>query len=176
MDDFTRQVFLGEIRHQCEFAIAAYDAVQQRNDTGTIFYHIQSFLASAANVSKVLFPGSIYGSPEFKESCRQRADELRNLLDVDENSALKDRELRDHFEHFDERIQKWANRAGPKNYIDNNVIIGMTLEQAIRGASSQDIFRTYVSPPPTVLFWDGTYELQPVVEALRKLVSKIPER
>jgi hypothetical protein len=171
VDEFSRGAFLRELRHQCEFALAAYNVVQQGGDAGTVFYHVQAFLVSSANVSKILFPGAIRGTQSFKDSCHRRAEELRTLLGVEGDSVLKDRELRDHFEHFDERLQAWADRPGPKNIVDNNIIIGMPLEQAISGFDPQDIFRTYVSPPPSVRFWDNTYELHVVAEALRQLMQ-----
>jgi len=177
MDDFTRTVFLSELRRQCAFALAAYAAFKNGGDPQTIFYHIQSFLVSSANVSKILFPGGIRGTQDFKDRCNQRADELRNLLSVDEDSDLSNRDLRDHFEHFDERIQTWGDRPGPKNFIDSNVMVGMSLEQAINvtGASPQDYFRLFVTPPPTVRFWGTDYPLQPIATALQDLMQKIPQ-
>jgi hypothetical protein len=102
MDSFLKDLFLREIRRQCQFAISDYSEMTQAigvGDNYKLFHSIQSFLIAAANISKIFWP--------VKDKYKQRGQEHRNLLSVDENnSPLKTRDPRNIFEHFDERIEQ----------------------------------------------------------------------
>jgi hypothetical protein len=75
------------------------DVIQDR-----FWYSVQSLLMAAANVSKLLWP--TYRRGENLIPCR--GEELRKSLAIsDEHSPLSDRTLRNHFEHFDARLEHW---------------------------------------------------------------------
>lgn len=177
MNQFEQRVFLSEIKQQSEFSLAAYERVLPGGDPQTIFYHVQAFLVSAANVSKLLFSGQVRGKKEFQQRCAQRAGELRAILGVDPTSPLNDRTFRDHFEHFDERIQEWADRPGPKIFVNNNVAVNGPIDQAVNisNASKDDSFRAFSTPPPIVWFWGKEHPLEPVAIALQNILQKIPQ-
>ncbi len=63
---------------------------------------VQSFLAHAAVVSKILDPIR----PD--QAKQNRSDSLRAHLGVKEDSALLPRDARDNLEHIDERIDRWV--------------------------------------------------------------------
>lgn len=44
-----------------------------------------------------------------------RGERLRKMLKV-KNSILSDRKFRNHFEHYDERIEEWLNPVVQKIY------------------------------------------------------------
>jgi hypothetical protein len=72
-----------------------------------MFEALEAFLAAWARVSLILFPTA---------GNQQRADCLREAFEVDSGSILADRELRDSWMHFDERLDvavaggRWNNR------------------------------------------------------------------
>jgi len=68
--------------------------------TGDPFLWLSLLLNCAANVSKLL-----WGVKKTLAAERRR---LREYFQVTDASPVKDRKLRDHFEHFDERIADWA--------------------------------------------------------------------
>jgi hypothetical protein len=75
------------------------------------WFWVQSFLAAAANVSKLL-----WGTNRKAEGRRR---ELRQTLGVTDASPVRARTLRNHFEHLDERIEMSAE-AG--NFVGDSVM------------------------------------------------------
>lgn len=160
-------IFMGELKHQCRFAAKAYDDIieaVQKNEIDNLWYSVQSFLISIGNISKILWP------PDKK--CIKRGQELRKYIGVENISPLKSREFRNHFEHFDERIQNWAETIGSGLYMDtlvtdrDNLINDATLEK-------NHSLRHFVTNTFTLKFRGERYELKPVGEAIVDLHKKI---
>lgn len=59
---------------------------------------IQTILVAAGNVSKILWPNEKY---------KVRGEKLRQLLNVEKDNPLSNRKFRNHFEHYDERIEEY---------------------------------------------------------------------
>jgi hypothetical protein len=114
----TTQLFLGEIHRQCNFALIAYEAmktsilIMEQGDNKELdhfWYSVQSFLVAVANISKILWPTAPCGLV-VPPDLGARRDNLRTLLSIDESSILKSRTFRNHFEHYDFRIEEWAKK------------------------------------------------------------------
>jgi hypothetical protein len=156
MEDF-QQVFLGEIEWQSAIALEAMSRLRQSITTPDLsFFYIQAFLVAAANVSKLL----------WTTANATRGDELRKLLNVTDDSPIASKTLRNHFEHFDERIERWVKQSTRHNFIDRNVFSG---GRGIVGAEEIDILRNLNSATLTITFWGETYNLPQVEEALKKV-------
>jgi hypothetical protein len=113
---FTQHLFLGEIEFQSQLAAKAAERLPtcgEQFDSIEVWSAIQSILIAAGNVSKMLWP------PRARSSSRGAA--LRALLDVDDNSPLSDRNFRNHFEHYDERIEDWMSSAPSAAYVDQMI-------------------------------------------------------
>jgi hypothetical protein len=117
---FIEGIFMAEVETQCSFALNALADAQARlatHDTDRFWCAIQQLLVSAGNVSRLLWP--------ISDKRKARGDALRNALGVDSASPLADRTLRDHFEHFDERIDGFAEDISehgvPSIYMDRNI-------------------------------------------------------
>jgi hypothetical protein len=98
-----------EIGRQARIALRAaaeLDRAANRPETDFdgIFGAIQALLAAAANISKVLWPVSTRAT---RDVIPRRGAILRARLTVGDDSALRDRRLRNHFEHFDERLESF---------------------------------------------------------------------
>jgi hypothetical protein len=74
-----------------------------RSQQGAMFEALEAFLAAWARVSLLLFP--THGD-------KARGKALRDVLALEKLAVLDDRELRDAWMHFDERLDA-AVRAGP---------------------------------------------------------------
>ena len=127
MDEFVKNVFLLELKRQVYFAdkaskqidlaIQMFEApISQPPDTeillaieSDVFRNIHSFLSHASNVSKILWPS--------KKANSERGDELRKELGLSPDNVLKKRALRDHLEHFDERMDAWAQQSKEQPFI-----------------------------------------------------------
>jgi hypothetical protein len=102
MKPFEEMVFMGEIVLQSKIAQRSNErllATRENFDYIEVWCSIQSILVAAGNVSKILWP-------QLKKSAA-RGERLRKLLQVDENNLLSDRKFRNHFEHYDDRIDAW---------------------------------------------------------------------
>jgi hypothetical protein len=166
MDKHILRIFQHEVERQCRFAIIAAHDLQislkanGRDHMDRIWYSIQSFLIAAGNVSKLLWPSS----PQIPE----RADELKKSLGVDENSPLAPRTFRNHFEHFDERLEQWALSSKRRNFVDSNVgPAGM-----ISGIDPGDYLRNFDTGKNAVTYRGDEYSLQPMIDAIIELHKK----
>lgn len=106
-------MYLHEIKSQCTFAKMSYSLIDGKlNDSDEFWFGIQSYLAAVGNLSKLLF-GFSRDNP--------RAITLRSKLDISDSSLLKSRDLRNHFEHYDERLDRWIASTEDGNYIDRAI-------------------------------------------------------
>jgi hypothetical protein len=143
MNEFKMRIFHIEIARQCDFAMLAENDLKRSFQNMTIispetsinisaemnrfWYSAQSLLVVGANISKLFWPAkprARKGEDEeaLKEYTRIRMEDaktLREALNIDDSSPIKNRKLRDHFEHFDERIAKLPNFGF--NYVDTNI-------------------------------------------------------
>jgi len=67
---------------------------------------VHEALGHAAALSRYFWPSGLGGrrSPTLRNLAKARASKLREAFEVDEESPLKSRRLRDALEHFDERL------------------------------------------------------------------------
>jgi hypothetical protein len=80
----------------------------------SIFNAIRMGLHFAANVSRVFWPASA--------AAKARCAHLRHLTGLSKKHPLGDRELRNHVEHFDERIDLWI-ASGPRPYLHYELVV-----------------------------------------------------
>ena len=159
MDAHLQKIFVGEIERQCRFAhIAAIELREAiaRQDTDRVWFAVQSLLIAAGNVSKLLWPKRKYST---------RGQTLRRVLAVEESSPLRSRTFRNHFEHFDERLESWATSSSHRGLADSNI----NIQGRIRGADPGDYLRNLEASSSSVTFCGDTYELAPVMQAIQRL-------
>ncbi|MHB1169474.1 MAG: hypothetical protein ACYC28_09365 [Longimicrobiales bacterium] len=113
LDPLAEQVLIGEIVNQSKFAALAADRLASTFDPVEVWASIQSILVATANVSKILWP--------VRKSSAPRGKQLRELLNVPDESPLFDRTIRNHFEHYDERVEQWFRGAGSAAYRDLSI-------------------------------------------------------
>jgi len=117
-------LYLREMQLQCEAALFAYRAIttslQQEQDTCfLVFFYAHALLGHMGNLSKLLVPD--------KKTCkdcplaRQRAEALQRALGVTPDCYVTSRAMRNHFEHFDARLDKAINGKNPW-LIDMNIM------------------------------------------------------
>ncbi len=163
MDKHVLRIFQREVERQCMFAIIAAQDLQlplQAGDIDRIWYSIQSFLVAAGNVSKLLWPPSTQIS--------DRENQLKQTLGVDDNSTLVPRTFRNHFEHFDERLEQWAMSSQRRNFVDSKV--GPT--GMISDIEPEDYLRNFDTTKSAVTFRGDEYQLQPMIDAIIELHKK----
>jgi hypothetical protein len=161
MDLILLRTFQHQIKVQCEFVLQAATSVDEaiRNNNGSAaFYGIQNLLNAAANIRKAL-----WGSNEKIAADRKP---LRDSLKTDEHSVLFTRTIiRNHNEHFDERLDRWWLESKQKNFLD--MITGP--RNRIAGFEEIDRFRWYDPITGDVLFWGDAFNLRELVDEIKRL-------
>ncbi len=160
MDKFLLRIFQHEVERQCTFALIAFDdlvGALKRHDMDRLWYSAQAFLVAAGNISKLLWPS--------QPRLAKRGGQLRTSLSISDGSMLAPRNFRNHFEHFDERLEEWAISSHRRNFVDSNVgPPGM-----IAGVDTKDFLRNFDTKRFAITFRGDTYALRPVVKAVQQL-------
>jgi hypothetical protein len=163
MDKIMLWIFQREVDRQTRFALMSFsdlEAALKAGDMDRIWHAVQGLLVAAGNVSKLLWPS--------QPSVSNRGEELRLSLAVPDDSKLAPRTFRNHFEHFDERLEQWATSSPRKGFADSNV--GPT--GMISGPEPGNYLRNLDTTQCAVTFRGDTYLLKPLVEALSNLYVK----
>jgi hypothetical protein len=122
--DFIDRAFLGEVLSQAEYCLDPGSSLQASLTAGSVdstYRALHSLLSHAANLSKLLWPAAT--KDKAKAAVMQgRAARLLNKLSLQAHIApiLSNRDLRNHLEHFDERLDTWA-ALNPPGLVDRNV-------------------------------------------------------
>ena len=164
MEKMVLRIFQREIERQCKFAIMAIDEIKfglSNHNTDMVWYAMQNFLVAVGNISKIFWSS--------KQKYQKRGEELRKSLGIDDNSPMQPRKFRNHFEHFDERLENWATSSKRHNFVDSN--IGPS--NMIVGLDSEDFLRNFDNTSWTLTFRGDKYELKPIIDAIHKLYPKV---
>jgi hypothetical protein len=144
LDETQLGYFIREVELQCSIALHAYhmiyasmgipeqdDSTEERERAmhkqveGTMAY-CHMMLSHAGNVSKLLWPSRPFRRDyptemEYKQrekDQKKRGQQLRAALGVPDHAPLKSRIVRDHLEHYDERLEAYLRRPRRNGLID----------------------------------------------------------
>jgi hypothetical protein len=164
MDKLKLKIFQQQVLIQCEYTLIAisnldYCLTHQTNDNKPIFYHIQSLLTACGNVSKLLW-GSSAGV------ARDERAMLRASLGVSDQSILLGRNMRNNFEHFDERIDKWWKGSVHHTFVDMNL---GPFNLYARDKDETLVFRGFDPSYKTLMFWGEKVQLQSIISEIERL-------
>lgn len=180
--EFECLIYLQEIKTQCRSVLFALDQFNKRIEEFTqpsafgdhetpsseVFRALHSVVTHAANVSRLLFP-----SRKRDEYAQQRGETLRELLGVDSSSPILDRSLRNHLEHYDERLDQWAkNGQGPSKWFATDTIHP---KDAGPSVPPDSMLRAYLTDTREFYFMGDVYELVPLVREVRRILEEVQE-
>jgi hypothetical protein len=151
---------IGEIVTQSKFAEKAADQLAKASNPIEVWGSIQSILVAAANVSKILWPA--------RKPYKARGKQLRELLGVDDLNLLSDRTFRDHFEHYDERIEDWFDNNNSAVYMDSRI----DPFEPTPWSLPQLFHRSYNQISQTLSFRNKSIDLAAVLAALAEIREK----
>jgi len=124
-------------------------------DDTFILDKLQNAVLQAAALSRFFWPS--------RAVHHWRGDILRAAFSVEETSALKDRELRNAMEHFDERLDKYFEEP----------MVGIVLPHYVGPTPTYDvpghIFRAFFTDRGVFLLLGVEHELQQLVEEVRRI-------
>jgi hypothetical protein len=163
MDLMLLRAFQSQVVLQCLFAIRAANEINSclpRTDFVGVFYGVQNVLNAAANIKKAL-----WGSNPAMEAARLP---LRDSLGVADSSPLRQVGMRNNYEHFDERLDKWWRDSKLHNKVD--LVIGS--RDAINGLDTDDGFRMFDPQTTDVMFWGQKFNINDIINEIVVLHSK----
>jgi len=156
--EFQDLIFIGEIVLQSKIAERASERLEVANDNFDsieVWCSIHSILTAAGNVSKILWPSHKY---------KIRGERLRKILKVEQKNLLSSRKFRNHFEHYDERIEEWFESRSGGVYID------LAMNPSLSGNNLQNnSHRGYNSFNNTLIFRGESFDLDEVLKALEEI-------
>ncbi len=98
--------YIQAILYASERAVAAFfrfdSSTRQEEGAAEVVAHVQEALGHTAALSRFFFVGQ-----KSADLPKARARNLRAIFKVSETSPLRDRDLRNGLEHFDERLDKF---------------------------------------------------------------------
>lgn len=152
-------IFLSEIALQTKIAQRAFERLDlacANSDRVEVWCSIQSILVAAANVSKILWPNKKY---------EIRGVKLRQMLKVEKGNPLANRKFRNHFEHYDERIEDWFENHSSVVYCD------LAMNPFLRGSIPINDHRGYNSFNNTLVFRGEILDLNEISKALEEILK-----
>jgi len=169
-DDRELTVYVEEVAVQCNGALFAFSELgsvlkkldsglesQARDICARAFFYVHALLAHSGNLSKLLFPspprrrkcGLAAPAPGIKRKlgfARERGKVLRAALSVDGRSPLRSRKLRNHVEHYDERLDELFETGDAVSVADMNITTGPAiLVPGVRFLRNLDVGKMVVS-------------------------------
>jgi hypothetical protein len=161
MDLMLLRRFQSQIEFQCEAALVAADLINrgiQQQNTTIIFSGIQHFLGAAANISK-----ACWGQKGKRAAQRMP---LRDSIGIADNSPVRDVDMRNNWDHFDDRLDTWWSDSVKHNHADR--IVGN-----IAGLDEKDTFRALDPSTLDVLFWGDKFNLQEIVNEIQRILPGV---
>ena len=132
--------------------------------TDAILDAVQNMLVHTANLAKYFWETN-KGQHKIH---RKRAQNLRKVFDVSNNSVLKNKDLRNHLEHLDENIDK---------YLWSKPIVGRIFPayvgpEMVRDNVPYHFFRALFTDSGTFESLGLRFEMQPIVDELYSLYRR----
>ncbi len=162
------RAFQRQVKFQCECVLVAaqeIDAALTRHDDHAVFCALQALLGAAANTSKAL-----WGVHKTKKVLAARAF-LRASLQVADNSPLHPRDMRNHYDHFDERLDEWWATSKRHNIVD----MGIMNRAAIRGIDDIDRFRAFDPQTGDATFAGDDFNIKAIVDEVKRILPIVTQ-
>lgn len=188
MEKKREDLFIDELKTQIEFALFSIEGVNRfltaldtgfPKETELFWYNAQNLIVYSGNISKILW--GIYKKGEAYQNInrlrRAERKELRNKLNVNEQSVLKNRFLRNALEHIDEKLEEFTEN---DQFIVLNKNIGPVRNMIQYGDEIYDIskeknLRHYDQNTKIFYFYGEHVNLEKLYKDIKALKSSIAE-
>jgi hypothetical protein len=175
VEGYLLSIFQIELEMQCKFVLRGARqvnaAIRDQPEAEVAWFGLQSILISASNASKLLW-GAGRTDAERAHLNKARAP-LRVSAGVEDDSPLNDRRVRNSFEHFDERLDRWFKKSESHIYVGRN--IGPPDMVVIGDKPAEDHFGHYDPATTIVSFWDRSVEVGPIVLEVEKILRVLAD-
>ena len=157
--------YLREIIVQADYCLVAVLAMNRHlkeSNVPLFFREAQAFLVNAAALSRLLWPAS--------NGARERGASLRALLSLPDEHPLRSRKLRDHLEHFDERLDRWLRETSGRNVVDFHIGPASVIGGA--GIERRDFLRVFEPDRSVFTFRGEEFDIQLLATSVEELRSE----
>ena len=175
MDKHLESIYLGQAQLEFNACFTALDAFNSAISGATEddpFVHAMTFVHRAAAASRIFWPPG--GRRGNSQRSKDRGDHLLASLDINDNHPIKSRTLRDHFEHFDERLDEWAEVSQNRNIVGR--LLGSRSLIGGDGIADTDIILHYDPTTKIFAFRGEKFDLQELASGISDLSSKVQTR
>lgn len=173
MDDFLQEVYLGQVAAECEHcfrAIGELNDILAKKKEGDLFVPVRALIHHAAAVSRIFWPPG--GKDKLaRQRSQRRGDALRRALNIKSPHPVQSRSLRDHFEHFDERLDEWAEKSKNRNIVDR--LVGPCSAIGGDAISDTDIINHYDPATNTYYFRGESFNIQTLATGMDDIYKRI---
>jgi len=163
MDNEVLDFFKLEIQKQCKFALISYrylnDSLENIVDPSLVWYYSQNLLFATTNLSKLLWDS---------EDDKHRS-QLRDSLNISEDSLLCDKNISQIFEYYDKKIIEWTSRNTENVYYATNI----QLEIRDEDIQTENYFRNLDTTSLTLTFKGEIFKLRDLFEEIIKLNESV---
>lgn len=163
VDPFLSKIFQAHVADQARTALhgrSLIDHALPRNDHDHLWIGVQTFITGAGNLAK------LFWGQAGRHTVARTA--LRESLAVEDDSPLKGVTLRNHFEHYDERIDRWWVESENHMYLDRHT---GDLD-SVNGFTDVEKFRVFDPIKDAVFFWGRQYDLRPLTEEIKRVLAR----
>jgi hypothetical protein len=164
VDLMLLRLFQTDVLSQCDFTLLAAREVNEglhENDVTRTFAGLQSLLNAAANISKAL-----WGQGGRFAAQRQP---LRDSIGITDASPLRTVTMRNKYEHFDERLDKWWSESQNHNHLDFSI---MPIS-GVAGFDQNDMFRVFDPTSTNLYFWGQEFNVQELINEVQRILPKL---
>lgn len=178
-DDHAASIFLQELISHASACLQAALATQlgpmDHSGETNVFSSARTVANSAAMVAKILWPNvrkEVGESPEAwarrKRLASLRGPALREMLDIPDNSPLRNTQVRNAIEHYDERLDRRLS-SKDRNIIMNT--IGPPNAVHIEGSTEPFYLRHYDPQTSIYTILGATLNIRQTEEAMANLLQ-----
>ncbi len=163
-------VYLSECARQCWDALACVEAMNAtvHEDIPAFFRSAQAFLNHCAAISRLFWPPGEQ-DPLKDRRAKKRGRALRDTLALPDSHVLHGRTLRNHLEHFDSRLDDWAEESQGHNLVDQ--FIGPSRFLTSSAFNEKDCLRHYDPDAKVYTFRGDQYDIQALAVGVQELLE-----
>lgn len=161
-------IFVGEIQERVNALLFHFELLNdalRKNQLDAIFYLIHSILMGSAQLSLIFYPSR--KSFRWRGELLVRGFEIQGAIDL-----LKDRKIRDHIAHKDERIHAWHSESSHRNIIRKAIGAVVVEGDAV---SNRDIIEHYDPATTQFVFRGDHYNLMALNKAMLLIRDRVSE-
>lgn len=166
MDANTFALYIHELRNQCMYTEAALglfnQSMEKQMKTGA-FFAVQSFLTSASQVVRLLWPN--------RAKAKRRGEFLRRALSLPDDFPLSDDRLRNLWDLADEKTDDWIQ--GSKNQVIAFDFLGPVEALGDKKPKDEHIYRLF-DPKTSRFYYRGeVFNLQAIASGIAAINARV---